>query len=375
MSAPAGWRIERSTAVSRAALAAVSLGLAVPLTLPAWGDSGDMRLGVEICYYLALAQAWNLLAGYSGLVSVGQQAYVGLGGYAFFASSILLSLPPLAALALSGLLAATVALPTAFIVFRLRGAYFAIGTWVVAEVFRLLLALVKPLGGGTGMSLPMAVVRGVAESRAARDVITYYIGLGLGIGTILLVFFWLRSRQGLALTAIRDSEAAAASVGIDNRRTKLAVYLIAAGITGLVGALVFLEKLRISPDAAFSVGDWTANVIFIVVIGGIGSIEGPIVGTIVFFALRVMLADYGAWYLITLGTLAVVVMLVSPQGLWGILARPLGLQLFPVQRRLAWVDPSGSGRVPTRDSADRRIGANKRIRVDRPSSSIPISRE
>ncbi len=310
------------------------------LALPAWGDSADIRLAVEICYYLALAQAWNLLAGYTGLVSVGQQAYVGLGGYAFFALSVLAGLPPLLSLALAGVAAAALALPTAFIVFRLRGAYFAIGTWVVAEVFRLLLALVTPLGGGTGMSLPVAVVRALGESRGARDLITYYLGLGLGLGTVLLVFFWLRSRQGLALTAIRDSETAAASVGVDNLRTKLIVYLIAAGITGLVGALAFLEKLRISPDAAFSVGDWTANVIFIVVIGGIGSIEGPILGTFIFFALRALLVDYGAWYLITLGALAVAVMLVAPQGLWGVIARPLGLQFFPVQRRLRLLESS-----------------------------------
>lgn len=332
--APLRWRIERSTAASRAALAGVGLAVVALLTLPLWGDSGDMRLAVEISYYLTLAQAWNLLAGYAGLVSVGQQAYVGLGGYAFFALAVLWGLPPLAALVLSGAIAATLALPTAFVVFRLRGAYFAIGTWVVAEVFRLLLALVTPLGGGTGMSLPVAVVRELAEDRLLRDLIIYYLGLGLGVGTLLLVFLWLRSRHGLALTAIRDSKSAAASVGVDNRRTKLAVYLIAAGITGAVGALIFLEKLRISPDAAFSVGDWTASVIFIVVIGGIGSIEGPIVGTIVFFALRALLVDYGAWYLITLGLLAVVVMLVAPQGVWGVIARPLGLQFFPVQRRL-----------------------------------------
>jgi branched-chain amino acid transport system permease protein len=311
-----------------------ALALAAALTLPLWGDSGDMRLSVEICYYLALAEAWNLLAGYTGLVSVGQQAYVGLGGYAFFALSVLWGVPPLAALALAGGIAALLALPTAFVVFRLRGAYFAIGTWVVAEVFRLLLALVTPLGGGTGMSLPVAVVRHVAEDRVLRDAITYYLGLGLGLGTILLAFLWLRSRHGLALTAIRDSETAAASVGVDNQRAKLAVYLIAAGITGLVGALIFLEKLRISPDAAFSVGDWTASVIFIVVIGGIGSIEGPIIGTIVFFVLRALLVDYGAWYLITLGLLAVVIMLLAPQGLWGVTGRPLGLELFPVRRRL-----------------------------------------
>ena len=342
-----GYRIERSTWASRAGAMLMAATVAVLVALPLWADSGTLRLVVEICYYLALAQAWNLLAGYTGLVSVGQQAYVGLGGYCFFFFTVLLGVPPLPALALAGIAAAVITLPTAFVVFRLRGAYFAIGTWVVAEVFRLLLALVTPLGGGTGMSLPVAVVRAVADGRGARETIIYYLGLTLGLGTVLIVFLWLRSRQGLALTAIRDSEAAAASVGVDNRRTKLAVYLIAAGVGGLVGALVFLEKLRISPDAAFSVGDWTAYVIFIVVIGGIGSIEGPIIGTIVFFALRALLADYGAWYLIMLGAIAVTVMLAAPQGLWGLLSRRFDLHFFPVQRRL--ITRSLAGMARSRD--------------------------
>ena len=315
------------------AVAAASL-----VSLPIWAGSATLRLVVEICYYLALAQAWNLLAGFAGLVSVGQQAYVGLGGYGLFLLAVLLGLPPLLALPLAGVAAAAIALPTAFVLFRLRGAYFAIGTWVVAEVFRLLLALVTPLGGGTGMSLPVAVVRAVAESRAARETIIYSVGLTLGIGTVLLAFFWLRSRQGLALTAIRDSETAAASVGVDNRRTKRTVYLMTAFIAGVAGALIFLQKLRISPDAAFSVGDWTANVIFIVVIGGIGSIEGPIVGTLVFFGLRAVLVDYGAWYLITLGGVAVVVMLAVPDGLWGLVSRRLDIHFFPVRRRLRVLD-------------------------------------
>ena len=111
----------------------------------------------------------------------------------------------------------------------------------------------------------------------------------------------LRSRHGLALAAIRDSEAAAESVGVDSYRTKLAVYVLAAAGTGMIGALIYLQKARISPDAAFSVLDWTAYVIFIVVIGGIGTIEGPIVGVIVFFLMQTYLADFGTWYLILLG--------------------------------------------------------------------------
>jgi branched-chain amino acid transport system permease protein len=150
-----------------------------------------------------------------------------------------------------------------------------------------------------------------------RELLLYYVSLsiGIGIGTVLAAFLWLRSRQGLALTAILDSKAAAGSIGINQQRTKLSVYVIAAAIVGLVGSLVVLEKLRMTPDAALSVTDWSADGIFIVIIGGIGGLEGPIVGTLVFLALRFFLGDYRAWYLITLGTIAIIVMLLAPRGL------------------------------------------------------------
>ncbi len=328
------YRIERSTRASRLALVGFVVAVVALLSLPLWDGEDDLGSIVEICYMLALAQCWNLLAGYAGLVSVGQQAFVGIGGYALFAFTILLGVPPIPAVVLAGIAAAVLAFPTALIVFRLRGAYFAIGTWVVAEVFRGVMGQIRALGTGTGMSLPVAISRAVAESRAGREIVLYYTGLAIGIGTVLMVFFWLRSRQGLALTAIRDSETAAGSVGVNNERTKLAVYLIAALATGMIGALIYLEKLRISPDAAFDVIDWTADVIFIVVIGGIGSIEGPFLGALVFFGLRYLLADYGAWYMILLGATAVVIMLRAPRGLWGLLADRFDIQLFPVHRRV-----------------------------------------
>jgi branched-chain amino acid transport system permease protein len=328
------FRVERSTPASRVGLTLMSALALVLISLPSWASPATMRLAVEIFYYLALAEAWNLLAGYAGLVSVGQQGFVGLGGYVFVFLTILVHMPPLIALPLAGLVAAIVAVPTALVIFRLRGAYFAIGTWVVAEVFRLVALQIYSLGGGTGTSLPASVVLAISSNRATRDLIFYYIGLGLGLGSVVLVFLWLRSRHGLALTAIRDSETAAASVGVNNERSKLAAYVIAAALTGSVGALAYLLKVRISPGAAFSVVDWTADVIFIVVIGGIASIEGPIIGTIVFFGLRWFLADYGVFYMITLGTTAVAVMLFAPRGIWGLIADRYDLHLFPVQRRL-----------------------------------------
>jgi branched-chain amino acid transport system permease protein len=257
-----------------------------------------------------------------------------LGCYGFIIATVFLQIPPLVAIPLTALVVSIVAVPIAFLSFRLRGAHFAIGTWVLAEVLRLIFTLIKPFGAGTGMSLPISVVRDIADSRVVRELLLYYISVAVGVGTVLLIFLWLRSRQGLALTAIRDSEAAAGSIGINQLRTKLVVYLIAALVAGLVGSLVVLEKLRITPAAAFSVTDWSADVIFIVIIGGIGSVEGPIVGTLIFFVLRFLLADYGAWYLITLGCIAIVVMLAAPRGLWGLIGDSFNIHLFPVQRHV-----------------------------------------
>lgn len=329
----AGYRVVRATRATWIGAAIGLLALAAILSLPLWAGRAEMRTVVEIAYYLALAQMWNMLAGYAGLVSVGQQAFVGFGGYGLFVAAIFLGLHPLMAVPLVGAMAALVAIPTAFLLFRLRGAYFAIGSWVMAEVYRLGFAQVSDLGGGSGMSLPAPLVRAMAASIAEREMLIYYTGIAIALAAVAVVWGLLNSRQGLALTAIRDSEPASQSLGVDTYLTKLAVYVCAAAVTGMAGALIYLQKLRISPDAAFSIG-WTTDIIFIVVIGGIGTIEGPFVGIAVFFLLRALLADFGTWYMIVLGAAAVLVMLTAPQGLWGLIAQRYGLQIFPVQRRL-----------------------------------------
>jgi branched-chain amino acid transport system permease protein len=116
------------------------------------------------------------------------------------------------------------------------------------------------------------------------------------------------------------------------------LYILVAGLTAMIGALISLQKLRVSPDASFSVNDWTAFVIFITVIGGIGTIEGPILGTVIYFLLRGFLADYGTTYLLLLGSLAIVVMLAAPKGIWGYLQGRFGWQLFPVGYRITFKD-------------------------------------
>jgi len=323
---------------ARVTLAIVAVALFALAAAPWWGGRDDLRLLVEIYAYVALASLWNLLAGYAGLVSVGQQAYVGLGAYLLFALTILLGVPPLIAIPLAGLIAAILSLPVAALIFRLRGHYFAIGTWIVAEMFRLLASQVSVLGGGSGTSLPVGIVTSIASSRQMREFLIYWIALALMVGTLTAIILLLRSRYGLALRAIRDNELAAQSNGVNVTRVKLIVYVITALGTAMVGALIFLQKLRISPDAAFSVNDWTAFVIFITVIGGIGRIEGPIVGTLVFFLLRQFLADLGTIYLIMLGAVAIVVMLKAPKGLWGLVVERFGFQFFPLERRVVLAD-------------------------------------
>ena len=328
------YRVVRTSAASRAAGIGGAVALAALAAAPLWAGRADLRLMGEIFLYLALATSWNLLAGYAGLVSVGQQAFVGLGGYMLFALAIFAGLSPLAAIPVAGFIGAVVAIPVATLIFRLRGAYFAIGTWVVAEVFRLGFAQVSALGGGSGTSLPAQMVRSIAGGRELREWTTYWVALGMALAVIAVTYGLLRSRRGLALTAIRDNELASASLGVDILKAKFFVYVVTAALTTAVGALIFLQKLRISPDAAFSVNDWTAFVIFIVVIGGIGTIEGPIIGTIVFFALRETLADLGTTYLLILGVVAIVVMVKAPKGIWGFIRSGTGLELFPLTRRV-----------------------------------------
>ena len=321
--------VSRSTKASRVAMPLAFILAAVLVAAPFWGETSTLRLLGEMMIYLALASLWNLLAGYTGLVSIGQQAYVGIGMFTVVGCTVLMGLHPLIAFPLAGLSAVIIAIPVGKLVFRLQGAYFAIGTWVMSEVFRLMTSTIGALGGGSGISIPTPMIKAIAVDKFWREATIYWLALALGVGALALVYGLLRSRIGLALTAIRDSEIASSSLGVSIKNIKFGVYVVVAGMTAMIGSLVALQKIRVSPDAAFSVNDWTAIVIFIVVIGGIGTIEGPIVGTIVYFLLREFLADLGSIYLMILGAVAISIMLLAPKGIWGYVAQRWNISLFP----------------------------------------------
>jgi branched-chain amino acid transport system permease protein len=277
-----------------------------------------------LCTLLIMAVMWNVLAGYGGLVSVGQQAFVGIGAYA----TVFLTqrdVPAYLAVVLAALVSAVLAVALAPLLLRLRGGQFAVGTWVVAEALALLVALDEDLGGGTGVSL-----RGLNTIAPDwRRAYTYWLTLGFTLLLLTLVFLLLRRRSGAAIQAIRDDEQAAASLGVRIMPLKFTLFVLAGFGCGAAGALTLANTLFIQPQSIFGV-QWSAYMLFMVLVGGIGTYEGPILGAVLFFLLQDWFAQYGAWYLIGLGLVAVAFALFLPRGLWSLADDRLPFRLLPV---------------------------------------------
>ncbi|MGZ4674361.1 MAG: branched-chain amino acid ABC transporter permease [Ilumatobacteraceae bacterium] len=325
-------RVVRGTSASKVFAVVAVACVAVLAALPSWGSLSLQRKMVELFTLLALAAMWNLLAGFAGVVSVGQQVFVGLGAYSMIALVNVHGQNLYASVPLSGLITAAASIPIGLIAFRLRGSYFAIGTWVLAEAVSLIVILQKSVGAGNGVSLK---VKGYAL--ATRQDNSYWFALIVGAGSVLITYLVLRSRLGLQMQAIRDSEDGARGLGANVYRTRFLVWVLAAFWTGLASATYYLQQLRVQPagtGGAFSVVQWTAPIIFIVVIGGIGTIEGPIIGAVLYYFLRDRFKDHQTVYLISMGVLAIAVALWLQGGIWGTIRRKLGADLFPVRRRL-----------------------------------------
>ena len=297
--------------------------------------SGTTAIMVQAFIVLTMASMWNLLAGYAGLVSVGQQAFVGLGAY-FVLILALHGTSPFAALPVAAIACGVAALPMWWLVSRLRSGYFAIATWVLAAAIMLFVQRFQSLGGGTGLPLPGLT----GMSPTLLTAYTYWAGLAVTVLALLAIYLLLRGRTGLVLTAIRDDEVAARSSGARVGLARLLVFVVAGVGCGAAGAVLAISQLQVQPSADFSV-QWTAEMAFATIIGGLGTIEGPIIGTAVYMVLQQTLASYNAWYLIILGLVAIGVALFARRGLWGLVDARLNLRLFPVGYWLR--APTGNG--------------------------------
>ncbi len=328
MNAQTGFTVERWTASSRGAVIAVAVIVLAAAVAPIWLGPGAMDRLTVLFVYVILAAMWNALAGYAGLVSVGQQLFLGLGAY-FTVRLADWGIDPFVSMVLAAVIVGVIAVPLSFPMLRLRGGEFAIGMWVVAELAHLLVNLDPLVRGETGTSL---ISLNAYDAPLRRDLI-YWLALAALVALLGGLFVLLRSRVGAAIQAIRDNEEAAASVGVRVTATKRLIFVLAAFGVAMAGALWLATALTFQPKAYFSV-QWTAYMIFMVLVGGIGTFEGAILGAVLFFAIETWFGSAGVWYLVGLGAVALVFALVLPRGIWGAIERRTGLRLLPVGYRL-----------------------------------------
>jgi len=337
-------RVQRWTPLSVAFTGGLA-GLVVLLAFApvVLGENSQNNL-IQLYFLVIMAMMWNALAGYGGLVSVGQQGFIGIGAYAAVFLSVQHSLNPYLSMLLATFIGGAVAIPVAAVVLWLRAGAFAIATWVVAEAFAILVSLDPnpAIGGGTGTSalLPFNI-RYTPQQRLHY---TYWAALGAVAVLLLLLFVLLRSRLGGSLQAIRDDEEAAASVGVRVLLGKGILFVVAGAGSAAAGTIILawqLSILPLGPDSIFGV-NWTAKMIFMVLVGGLGTFEGPIIGAVALYVLQTYGPNNGVWYFVLLGGIAIGFALLLPRGIWGTIQERFNVQLLPVGYRLRTVS-NGKG--------------------------------
>jgi len=304
-------------------LVVVVLLLTFLVTMPVWASQYVVNVGLLICIYVTLASMWNLLAGYSGMVSLGQQMFIGLGGYTLAVSSMYFGVPVFLSVLLGGLMSVILAVLISMPVFRMKGVYFAIGTWVIAEALGICFSNWGYVKYGMGMFIQPAYKLSISG--------VYYAGVILCVCSVALVFILLRSNLGLALMAIRDDDQASEAVGVNIFRCKFICFLIGAFITGVAAGVLYLNAIFIQPFEAFGIS-WTVKLLFIVIIGGIGTLEGPMIGAIIYVLLQQYLSEYVGYNLIILGFVTIAVIFFAPKGIVGTLQEKFRVNFFPVLR-------------------------------------------
>lgn len=324
-------RIERWTRASVAATA-IALGLIVLLAFsPMLLSINSLETLTRLFIYVILAVMWNALAGYGGLISVGQQAFFGLGAYAVLRLAYF-GVNPFLALFIGAILVAIASLPISSFMLRLKAGEFAIGMWVLAELAHLLVNFDGLINGETGTSF----IELNRYDEPIRYALIYWSALAAMVSLLSFVFLLLRSRLGVSIQAIRDDEDAAESIGVKVFTSKRIIFVLAAGGAAMAGALWVALAITFQPRTYFSV-EWTAYMIFMVLVGGISTFEGAIVGAVIFFLIETWFGAAGVWYLIGLGGTALVFALFLPRGIWGLVQDRLQLRLLPVGYRLSFV--------------------------------------
>jgi branched-chain amino acid transport system permease protein len=292
-------------------------------TIPIWGSDYMLLFGLLLCLYMAMSQMWNLLVGYSGLLSLGQQAFIGFGGYSVAVLTNYYGVYVWLSALIGGIFSVLLALFMSLFIFRMKGIFFGIGTWIFAEILLLWFSNWEYVKYGTGLFIKPAPPPSMT--------MIFYAAFIMALSSLVVAYLILRSKIGLGLMAMRDNEEVSETIGVEIFRSKLFCFLVAAFITGTTAGVLYVFQIFIQPYKAFAI-DWTVILVFIVIIGGIGTIEGPIVGSFLYVLLTQWLADYGHTSMLILGLIAITIMLVAPKGIMGTLQEKTGFTILSPRR-------------------------------------------
>jgi len=306
---------------------ALAIILILLATLPLLNNSAYLvSLVTLIMIYMALGQMWNLLGGYAGLLSLGMQAFIGIGGYSLAVLSVDYGMNIFVAVLIGGALSVLFGLAVSPALFKMTGVYFAIGTWVIAEALMIFFSNWSVVKYAKGI-----MIKTVYHLSGTQ---IYYIAVVLGIASVLIVFLIMRSKTGLSLMAMRDNPGAAEAMGVKIFSTKLKCYMIACFITGIAGGVMYINLANITPSASIST-QWTIAMTFMVIIGGIGTMEGPIIGSVIYVLLTQYLYNFPGSAMIILGAIAVIAIMIMPNGIMGTIHNKTGFEILSPRRTLS----------------------------------------
>lgn len=286
-------------------------------------SNNNMRYLFKIFLYISMGSMWNLMSGFTGMTSLGQQVFVGIAGYSVAVMTTTYKMSFWMGILAGAVITVIFALLLSFVLFRMSGMYFAVATWLVAEAVRTWFTNWKYVNQGGGMT--------VRTSEIPKMNTLYFMALTLCIIAVAVIFLLLRTKTGLGLTAMRDDADAASSVGVNIFKSKLLCYIICSLFIALAGGLFFLNKGSVLPSSAFGI-DWTVSMVFIVIIGGIGTVSGPILGSVIYVLLDEYLSHYPGWSNIILGAIAILVIIFLPDGIMGTLQKKLHFEIFSQKR-------------------------------------------
>jgi branched-chain amino acid transport system permease protein len=321
--------VPRTAAGARARMippAARELGMLAAVTVllflvPYVASTYVLEVGYLILQLAALATAWNLLAGYTGMVSLGSAAFVGIGIYAVAELENHGAWPLPLAFAAAGLTAAVFAVAVSPAMFRLRGLYFTIGTLALAEALRLWMVNSSVFGGASGIFL---------QTRAPAAYVLYWMALGAAVLATAVVIVVLRRPLALRLHAVRDDEDVARQMGVFTFPAKLTAFAVSAFIMGVVGGIQALNLGVVEPYGSFGLS-WTVDIVMVAIIGGLATRTGPWAGAVFTVLLGELLKAHADLHLAISGAILLIVIRFAPRGISGTLG-PAIARMLPARR-------------------------------------------